>query len=406
LILTDVKNNTNSWSVELSEKTPFYLIPFAMLLGVWYLASFYIFGLALFLFVIKLAEKKGLETNYFWLWSGILMWNIYIVIKSPVIYQGIIYSYHGYPLNDSISYYIGTIIVPLLIFYSFLNIKIDKKFLDYLFISFSICGIILGMSSIYYFALVGFDTTIRISGIWLNTNIVAIFYMFVFLFNLSGVINTNKYRLFRFVALFFSMFGIYLTQTRGVWLATIVAIIIYIIKRPKVILPAIIIIGIFIAAFSSTILAKFSSVTNFTTDLSTIGRLQAWFATIMLIKDNFLFGYGFEAFVYHQLDVVDIFFVFVPHSHNTFLRGIFEMGFIGFVMYFFFYFKALFYSFKSLSKEYKEDFKEYTDAFQLTFVGLSISFVFEPYFSLYGCSTVLIWVLISILFNLHKNYSA
>jgi O-antigen ligase len=190
----------------------------------------------------------------------------------------------------------------------------------------------------------------------------------------------------------------------------IISMLFYVIRRPGVILPASIIIisviSIFTFFFPQVISERFLSAKNFGADVSSLGRLQAWLSTIELIKENPFYGYGFNSYIYLRDQVYGFYFVLVEHSHNTYLRGMLELGLIGFSLYFFFFFAATYYTFRLMKLDTKKIYRKYLDGLQLSFVGLIVVFMFEPYFSLYGLSAIIIWLMISITFNIKLNFNS
>jgi O-antigen ligase len=287
------------------------------------------------------------------------------------------------------------------------NITINKNYLENLFNLFFLSGTILGIYSIYLFIESGFNSLLRIGSIWDDLNIMSAYLMILFMFNLSFILNREKGKklYLYFISLFFISSGIFMTQTRGVWLSIIVSVLIYTIKRPKIIIPFSLIIGFFIFYFYDAITSRFLTVKNFGADLSSLGRLQAWIATISLLKNNLFFGYGFDSFIYLRDSVIPFFLVPVIHSHNTYLRSLLEIGLIGSIFYYYFFFKAIYFSFAVSKKDATKSYKKFSDGLQLSFIGLVVVFFFEPYFSLFGASTFIIWLLISLSFKIYKNIS-
>jgi O-antigen ligase len=335
----------------------------------------------------------------FIVWLLLLLWGIYTISISP-------------NKIDGIKYYYGLFLTPFLLFCILNSITLNENFLENVFDLFILAATILGFISIFLFVNSGFSLTSKISPVWEDYNIVSAFLMIVFMFNLSFIINNKRSdKLFLYLGTgFIILFGIFLTQTRGVWLAMLVSLLFYIIRRPKVILPSTIIIisviSILTLFFPEVITERFLSVKYFGSDISSLGRLQAWLSSIILIKENPFFGYGFDSYIYLRDQVFGFYFVLVEHSHNTYLRGILEMGLIGFFLYFLFFFSATYYTFKLMKLDAQKVYRKYLDGLQLSFIGLIIVFMFEPYFSLYGSSAIVIWFLISITYNIKSNFKS
>ena len=116
-------------------------------------------------------------------------------------------------------------------------------------------------------------------------------------------------------------------------------------------------------------------------------------------------GYGFDSFRYLRDSVITAFFVILPHPHNTYLTLILDIGFIGFVFYISFFVKAFYYSFKLRKMSTNPGLNKFLDGLQLSFVGFIVAFIFEPYFTVLGAITYMLWILISISFYLKNQFS-
>jgi len=245
----------------------------------------------------------------------------------------------------------------------------------------------------------------RIPSFWNDFNMVSLYFMVAFMFNLTFLIKcrSNKKRIFYIITLFFILLGVYLTKTRGVWLAMIVSMAIFFIKRPKIIIPMLLLSGIMTLVFYNIIEDRVLSVINFEQDKSSLGRLQAWTSTVMLIIKNPFFGYGFDTYYLHQFDVMAYYIVDVPHPHNAYLRTIQEMGLIGAVFYYYLIIKAVIYSFNLGSYISDPDNTKFTAALQLCLVAFLVAFNFEPYLSLFGATTIIVWIIVALTFRIRKE---
>lgn len=366
-----------------------YPIPILATFGQWMIVSFYIF--CIFMLFISNFLYKGidnLKVPRLLSWLFLLIWGIYIVQKSPVP-------------KDAMFYYIGTILIPFAIFLIIVNTEMDKTFLTNFFDLFILSGVSLSIISIVIFAESGFDLKQRISSMWQDNNIVSLYLLFLFLINLSFLVNRVKGDKFiiYIITLLVLLLGIVLTQTRGVFVSMIFALLFFLIKRPKVVIPIAIIAGLLGMFFFDVFKDRFLSIRYFGSDESSLGRLQAWLSTLILLKDNLFFGYGFNAYIYLRDQIFAFYFVEVQHSHNTYLRTLLEIGLIGFVFYFSFIFAAG--KYVIFEKKFElEGYKKFIDSLKLVFLACVPAFMFEPYLSLYGVSTIVIWIFISISFKL------
>ena len=326
------------------------------------------------------------------IWPLMLLWGIYIAVKTYIPIVGF-------------NYYIGTIIMPFLMFQFIMNSEVDAAYLKKLFNFMFAGGWILSFFSIYNLSLVNFDLNVRIGSVWPEINIMSEFFLILFMFCLSFLLHrkSGEPYMFHLITLILLGFSMFLTQTRGVWMGLLVAIAFFFIRKPKIFIGVLIVVAIVFALFQSVIMSRVMSILNFEKDLSSLGRLQAWSATIMLLKNNFLTGYGFDAFLAHRDETYQLFLVPVIHSHNTYLRALLEMGLIGTVIYFSFIIRAFMYSSKQYNSEIKKEYVIYLDGLKLSFLSMAVTFMFEPYLSLFGGTLFAIWLLISISFKINQN---
>lgn len=372
-------------------------MPVFLVIGRWVVTSVFLLLVFWFFLVNVFNENEvSFEVKDKFILVGLFFAGLITLFKSPVFYTGE-------------KYFLGTIVIPIITFIIFTNVTLKENLLKIFINSLIIAGVALGLFSLYISIFILGSYNVRLSSFWGAFNIVAAFFMIIFFFNLLYVIYEKRkfYKLLYILCLAIIAFGIFLTQTRGVWLAISVSLLFYIIRKPKALVPSMFLIGVFVILFFPIFLNRFLSIRFFASDWSSIGRIQAWIASILIIKDNFLFGTGFDSFYKLKFNYMSYFLVDVVHSHNTYLRLLVEMGFFGFVFYMFFYLKAFIFSF--ISKKFYKPTSTYShilEGLQLSFVGLSVAFMFEPYFSLYGNSTIAIWMLMSLSYNLFykRNY--
>ncbi|HRJ98088.1 MAG TPA: O-antigen ligase family protein [Ignavibacteria bacterium] len=345
---------------------------------------------------------------YILIGSAILLESTKLEFRNIVIHDFIIWFllliWGGIAIGNSFSTYIGfmhyvcIILSPFFIFLIFNNLNIKKEYLNLFFDILIISGVILSIISIYVIIVSGFNLKLRLTSIWSHYNLLAAYLMILFMFCVSFLIHENKRskKFFYSVSLFLIILGLFLTQTRGVWLSTIVSFGIFFIKRPKVIVPFISVLLIILVLFFDVINERVLTVVNFGKDVSSLGRLQAWMASWILFMENPIFGHGFDAFRNMMENVFPVYFVVVTHAHNTYLQILLELGLVGFLLYFSFFIKAFIYSFKYEKNEKSKDLQKFYDGLQLSFIGLIIAFIFEPYFTFLSAVTYLIWILISV----------
>jgi len=381
--------------IKLTPELIIIFTPLTFIAGNWYLSALFILSAFAFLF-LRYFSFKDHEISFSQLlpWGLMLMWGLYVCYITPD------------PVK-AVKYYTGTMLLPFFIFILFRNMRIDEKTLTRFFDSMLISGAVIGMYSVYIFFSYNMRSDMRVPSFWNDFNMVSMYLMVLFMFNLSFLIkNRHSDKIFFYLfTITFILFGIYLTKTRGVWLAMIISIAVFFIRKPKIIIPVFLFFGVMVLFFFNIIEERFLSVVNFDQDKSSLGRLQAWYSTVLIILKNPFFGYGFDTYYLYKYDVFSYYIVDVPHPHNTYLRAIQESGLIGAVIYFFLFFKASIYSFTKGRTKCDPVYEKFFDGLQLSFIGLIVAFNFEPYLSLFGVTTIVIWILISLTFRL-KDFPA
>lgn len=369
------------------------LTPITFIAGNWYLSAFSLLFVFAFLMIRNLAFRDHQITipNHI-TWLMILIWGLYIAYITP-------------KPSVAAKYYACTIFIPFIIFIIFDNIRLSDKILIRFVDALLISGMILSMYSMFLFVQSGMRSGIRVPSFWNDYNILAAYLMILFMFNLSFILKTGNSpkKLFYLITIILILSGIYFTQTRGVWLSMIISLAVFFIKRPKIIIPVSILFGLIILLFYNIIEERLLSVVYFEQDKSSLGRMQAWLSSLLIIEKNPMMGFGFDTYYLYRDDVMSYFIVDVPHPHNTYLRSILEMGLIGAVLYYLLIFKAVYYSFNFRNYVSNPVFTKYLDALQLSFVALLIAFNFEPYLSLFGGSTAAVWILVALTFRIRKE---
>jgi len=379
--------------IKLTPELLLLFTPLTFIAGNWYLSALNLLAVLFFMLLRYVRfEDHDFTIPNFIPWLLLLGWGLYTCYITPD------------PVK-AVKYYSGTILLPFAIFMIFDNIRLDEKLLTHFVDAILISATVLGMYSVYIYFAYDMRADMRIPSFWNDFNMVSLYFMVAFMFNLTFLIKcrSNKKRIFYIITLFFILLGVYLTKTRGVWLAMIVSMAIFFIKRPKIIIPMLLLSGIMTLVFYNIIEDRVLSVINFEQDKSSLGRLQAWTSTVMIILKNPFFGYGFDTYYLHQFSVMAYYIVDVPHPHNAYLRTIQEMGLIGAVFYYYLIIKAVFYSFNLGSYISDPDNTKFTDALQLCLVAFLVAFNFEPYLSLFGATTIIVWIIVALTFRIRKE---
>ena len=130
-----------------------------------------------------------------------------------------------------------------------------------------------------------------------------------------------------------------LTFTRGAWVALIIAFIALAVLRskssPKALLIPLALLPIALSFIPTVFINRILSVVNLS-DSSIASRLSIWRSSLLMLRDNLLFGIGIgggsfeEEFVKYAEDAVT-----APHSHNLFLEIGIEAGAIALLLFVF-----------------------------------------------------------------------
>ncbi|NQU04499.1 MAG: O-antigen ligase family protein [Calditrichaeota bacterium] len=231
-------------------------------------------------------------------------------------------------------YFQFTLIVPLIIFIIFYNIKpatLDIK--KQLIVLSIVAGIIGWLSFIRYL-----DTDQpRVILFWGKTQQnagAALLSMFIPFVLISMIDSAGKRKMWLYLTILLGLIGgVLVSQTRGV-LFSIILTIIYISWRDrrvlKVMIP-ILIIGFI--ALPTLVLYRMLMLfgVGSEVDWSSVGRVQIWWNSMRMMPDYFWFGMGFDSFRQIYIARFPIAFLEAVHAHNIVLRWIFEYGVFGMI---------------------------------------------------------------------------
>ncbi|MBK8983384.1 MAG: hypothetical protein IPM38_13945 [Ignavibacteria bacterium] len=233
--------------IKLTPELIIIFTPLTFIAGNWYLSALFILSAFAFLFLRYLSFKDH-EISFSQMipWGLMLLWGLYICYITPD------------PIK-AVKYYTGTMLLPFFIFILFRNLRLDEKTLTRFFDSMLISGAVIGMYSVYIFISYNMRSDMRVPSFWNDFNMVSMYLMILFMFNLSFLIksrHSNKIYFYLFTITFI-LLGIYLTKTRGVWLAMIVSIAVFFIRKPKIIIPVFLFFGVIMLLFFNIIENRF-----------------------------------------------------------------------------------------------------------------------------------------------------
>lgn len=257
-------------------------------------------------------------------------------------------------LNHSNSYYMFKmlILLPMVLFIIYYNLKPSNKIIEKNLFLISIYASITGWVSFVNYFLLGQDTR-NIIG-WYSQNPAACFFGMIMPFALVSVLQEkNKIRkIFLWGILVGIWTGIFVTQSRAIYITTLFTLGYIALKDKRalgVVMPILIAaIVILPSMILYRIMMMFGAGSE--TDWSSVGRVQIWLNSILLIPDYFWFGMGIDSFRTLYSARFPLIFIRAVHPHNVYLRWLFEFGIFGMVAYIYILIKPLFTSFKRVRK--------------------------------------------------------
>jgi putative inorganic carbon (hco3(-)) transporter len=194
----------------------------------------------------------------------------------------------------------------------------------------------------YMYDIIGEGVYSSVKGVWQvkgvgifdNPNDIAYSLVLVIPFYLSVFMSsTGLSRLGSLVLLIISLYAIYLTQSRGGYLAAASCFFFWTIFNTKSRNVRLAVIVVAFLVLAGTFLVKSGS---YHEEESSLGRVEAWSAGATMLKEHPLIGVGKEQFIEH----------FPKDSHNSFVRAGAELGLLGLYAFI----GILLYSIKSLMK--------------------------------------------------------
>jgi len=183
------------------------------------------------------------------------------------------------------------------------------------------------------------EITSRATATFSNPNVYAVFLIPAVVFSGIGALDKKRSsgRIFCFLCFAVNLFSMALTFTRGAWISLGLSFIALLILRarsaPKALLIPLGLLPIGLSFIPSVFINRILSVINLS-DSSIASRLSIWRSSLLMLRDNLLFGIGIggesfeEEFVKYAEDAVT-----APHSHNLFLEIGIEAGAIALLLF-------------------------------------------------------------------------
>ena len=341
----------------------FILIPISLISGP--LISDVIVSLIAILFIsycLMNNEYKYFKNSFFFIFIFFYLWCLICALQSD------------YKLVSSLKslVYFRFFIFALAIWFLF---EQKKEVVKYIFYSFSFCFLILVLDGyIQYFTgenIIGYKMhNVRISSFFgeeliFGSYLSRLLPVFMALFYLNKVSNTNKYEYIFFIFIIFTSVIIFLSGERSSFLFVIFTFL-YLILMPnqysKYLLFLVIIIFMTVSIFS--LQDKRISTRMFKLTLDQVGitadfsyqHKGHYLIALDLFKNNKIFGVGPKNFQNHcrnNLKYQKLPYVCTSHPHNTYFQILSETGFIGFFTIFSIFLYLCFLSIKHIVQRIK-----------------------------------------------------
>jgi len=225
------------------------------------------------------------------------------------------------------------LLLPILVFLVYYNLKPSNKSIVVNLTVICIFAAIIGWISIGRYLSSGWTRAI----IGWRTNPAACFFGMILPFALLSLLyaENNLKKILWWVTLLGIFAGIFVTQSRGIYLTTLLTLLYIYWKDPrvlKVIMP-IVVLALFIVP--TLILYRLAILFGVgqEVDWSSVGRIQIWVNSIILLPKYYLLGMGIDSFRYVYPINFPMAIVRAEHPHNIYLRWLFEYGMAGVFAY-------------------------------------------------------------------------
>lgn len=240
----------------------------------------------------------------------------------------------------------------------------------------------------------------RIGSFWNSAMTINAFYLMTFFISigLSMHYTNNKMKTIFVLCSIIIGLGMLFTYTRMAILALAFGLIVLsfmIVKFRKYAFFTILLIPLFIPSSFQQRLSL-----GIMNDPSILLRFYAWNKSIMLIKDNFLWGIGFNTWANIYQNMIPHRILYIEHPHNIILRYLLEFGFFGFVLYFSLVFSIIKKSYIRIREEVQENYiliSVFVAVLSVLFACLTDVFISKLSISL------LFWILLSFLIILKPS---
>ncbi|MBT3756432.1 MAG: O-antigen ligase family protein [Candidatus Cloacimonetes bacterium] len=299
-------------------------------------------SILLLVFIAKRIYNKNYKVclPYFYLFTLIAFFGIIATYRASVLYEG---------LHNLFTIVITPMILIFVIYNSQFSYTKMIKYMRYL---------------VYVASLVGFlgviiaitNPTERIGSTWETAMTINAFYVFSFFISL-GLAFREKSMIQKYFFYFLSLiilFGMLFTYTRIALLSVFFGAILLAIRLKEVRKFAIVVLLLVMLFIPASMVERAGK--NIFEDSSVIIRLFAWVHSFELIKQNPIFGIGFDTWKNTYEYEVPLYWLYAEHPHNVFIKLLLELGMIGMTAYFFIVFNIIWRFYKLIRKSKNIEF--------------------------------------------------
>jgi O-antigen ligase len=255
----------------------------------------------------------------------------YPVLMVVLLAAGIQAILNAIVFAEDFVFFATTIIVPLVSLFTVANSVSSEKDLENWSRFIVAVAFILGLIGI---VMAINNPLSRLGSLWVTAMNINGFYLMAF-FLAIGLILLNKHVISRYLIVFLTIIiflGMLYTYTRITLLAVGFGLFLLSLKIRKLKKLAFLFILLTPLLIPSSMITRIQM--GFTSDVSLLIRVIAWYHALIQISRNFLFGIGFNTWKHIYSSWVPYRLLFASHPHNVYLRVMVETGIFGFLAYF------------------------------------------------------------------------
>jgi O-antigen ligase len=276
-----------------------------------------------FLIISLLAEYTGKERPRLMIPFPVMLAVLFLA--------GVQALFNARDFGDGFEYFSTTILVPILTILVVTNSGSKESDLTTWSRFLVVVGFILGFIGVMVALL---NPSSRIGSLWITAMTINGFYILVFFLTI-GLLLQHRNALAKYIYVFMAVIiflGMLYTYTRVTLVAVAFGFFLLTLRVKN--LRKIVFLFILLTPLLIPSSMIYRIKTGFTTDLSMVIRVIAWYHAIIQIGKHFLLGIGFNTWRHMYSSLVPYRILYTLHPHNVFLRVMVETGIFGFLAYF------------------------------------------------------------------------